>query len=517
MPDDNEGEGRRGLQLTHPQAVNRQRDLDAEIDRLSLLDDPTEEEEARFNQAVEEYNEIDKWRKHLERQAARAQVRQVTEGELRTASTRFGQPGAVRVERGAGSMDTMDVDSIMEPDSVELGRFKNPWDLSQMRTFDRSSDQIVAEYRARALSAVGRMHAATDRVRSTATDLIETHDDEQGNLSRLALTLSDPVYLRAWSKMARDPNSATLEEDERRAINRVQQLARAMSLTDAAGGYLVPFQLDPTVILTSAGSFNQVRRLARQVIATTDVWHGVSAGAVSWGYRAEAAEAGDDAPSFAQPTVPIHTADGFVPISVEALADAANVTSEVGNLLAVGKEDLEAAAFATGTGSGQPTGIVTALVASSPSVIVASAGANVFAVADVYATRATVPARYRGRPNVGWLANNLTYDRIRQFDTAGGGQMFGTLTDDRPERLLGAQVMEAEAMDATFGSGENYILIFGDWSNYVIADRIGTTVEFIPHLFGANQRPTGQRGWWAYVRHGADSVNDQGFAILNIT
>jgi HK97 family phage major capsid protein len=77
--------------------------------------------------------------------------------------------------------------------------------------------------------------------------------------------------------------------------------------------------------------------------------------------------------------------------------------------------------------------------------------------------------------------------------------------------------MEAEAMDGTYGSGENYALIGGDWYNYVIADRIGTTVEFIPHLFGANQRPTGQRGWWAYVRHGADSVNDGAFRMLNIT
>jgi HK97 family phage major capsid protein len=411
----------------------------------------------------------------------------------------------------------MDVDSIMEPDSVELGRFKNPWDLSTMRTFDRSTEQMAQEYRARAKSAINHMSAATDRTRSAATDLIERFDDEQGNLSRLAVGLSDPTYLRAWSKMARNPQSATLEDDERRAIARVETLARAMSLTDTAGGYLVPFQLDPTVILTSAGSYNEIRRMARQVVATGDVWHGVSAGAVSWGYRAEAAEAGDDAPTFVQPTVPVYTADGFVPISVEALADAANVTSEVGTLLAQGKEDLEAQAFATGTGSGQPTGIVTALVASSPTVIVPSAGANVFAAADVYAVHDNLPARYRGRPGMGWLANNLIYSAVRQFDDEGGGDLWARIGENRPNELVGKPVMEAEAMDGTYGSGENYVLIGGDWYNYVIADRIGTTVEFIPHLFGANQRPTGQRGWWAYVRHGADSVNDGAFRMLNIT
>ena len=61
---------------------------------------------------------------------------------------------------------------------------------------------------------------------------------------------------------------------------------RAMSLTDNAGGYLVPFQLDPTVIVTSNGSVNDIRQAARTVVATGDVWNGVSAGAVSWSWDA---------------------------------------------------------------------------------------------------------------------------------------------------------------------------------------------------------------------------------------
>jgi len=60
--------------------------------------------------------------------------------------------------------------------------------------------------------------------------------------------------------------------------------------------------------------------------------------------------------------------------------------------------------------------------------------------------------------------------------------------------------------------------VYGDFSNYVIADRVGTTVEFIPHLFATgNNRPSGQRGWYAYFRAGADSVNDGAFQLLNAT
>jgi HK97 family phage major capsid protein len=85
--------------------------------------------------------------------------------------------------------------------------------------------------------------------------------------------------------------------------------------------------------------------------------------------------------------------------------------------------------------------------------------------------------------------------------------------------LLGKPVYESEDMDAVINATqENYMAVFGDFSNYVIADRIGMTVEFIPHLFGtANGDQTGQRGWYAYYRTGADSVNDAAFRMLNVT
>ncbi|WP_051997293.1 phage major capsid family protein [Gordonia paraffinivorans] len=62
----------------------------------------------------------------------------------------------------------------------------------------------------------------------------------------------------------------------------------------------------------------------------------------------------------------------------------------------------------------------------------------------------------------------------------------------------------------------NRVVVYGDWSQYVIADRIGTTVEIVPHLVGGNGRPTGQRGLWVWGRVGADSVNDSAFRVLNV-
>jgi HK97 family phage major capsid protein len=65
-------------------------------------------------------------------------------------------------------------------------------------------------------------------------------------------------------------------------------------------------------------------------------------------------------------------------------------------------------------------------------------------------------------------------------------------------------------------TADNFVLLYGDFQHFVIADRIGTTVEFIPQLFGANRRPTGQRGVLMWFRTGSDSVADNAFRVLNV-
>ena len=410
--------------------------------------------------------------------------------------------GTQRVEHG---VDTdLDDDPIGEPGSVRNApKFRDPWNLAELEhrmKFASDPGELQNELRARAHDAIEKMSGTNDKRRQVMARLI----DEHPQLARQALITSSPDYMRAWSKMARG-QQASLTPAE----------ARAMSLTDTAGGFLVPFQLDPTVIITSDGSRNQFRQAARQVIATGDVWNGVSSAAVSWSWDAEGAEVSDDATTFAQPSISIYKAAGFVPISLEALQDEANVAGEVGRLLAFGKDTLEGTAFATGSGSAQPFGIVTALNGSAPPVVAATTN-NSFGLPDVYALDNALPARYRA--NASWFANRSIYNRVRQFDTAGGAGIWAdSLRVDVPNTMLGRPAYEAEAMDGALATGNDYVLVYGDFDNYVIADRIGTTVEFIPHLFHTTtNRPSGQRGWYAYFRVGADSVNDSAFKLLRV-
>ena len=59
------------------------------------------------------------------------------------------------------------------------------------------------------------------------------------------------------------------------------------------------------------------------------------------------------------------------------------------------------------------------------------------------------------------------------------------------------------------------LAVVGDFKNYLIARRGGMSVELVPMLFDVtNNRPTGQRGWFAYSRIGGGSINDLGFRLL---
>jgi len=495
--------GDKNITLTHKQAVNRLKDISDEIERMSTKAEENDglnpEDETYWNDLMDESRDVDEHRKSLEREADRQRIVAIAGGQ---------RDGKLRVESGSDRGE-LDRDFLGDPDSIEDHRFRDPWDLSEMRTFNRTPDEVGGELRSRALSAIEKMPSMSQRTREAATKIIEESDNSRGDIARLALYTSTPAYLRAFTKAARgQQHMMTAEENE--------AVARAMSLTDAAGGFLVPFQLDPTVIITSAGSRNDIRQVARQVVATGDIWNGVSSAAVSWSWDAEAAEVSDDATTFAQPAIPIYKAAGFVPISLEAMQDEQNVAQEVARLLVFGKDTLEATAFATGAGGTQPTGIVTALAGTASEVNAATD--DVFAIADVFTIEGGLPARYR--PSAAWLANNSIYNLIRRFDTSGGAGLWTYLGSERPPELLGRRALEAEAMDGvvtTAGAVSNFILVFGDFENYVIADRIGVTVEFIPHLFHTgNNRPSGSRGWYAYFRAGADSVNDDAFRLLDV-
>lgn len=281
----------------------------------------------------------------------------------------------------------------------------------------------------------------------------------------------------------------------------------ALSLTPSAnGGFLLPYTLDPTIVLTNSGSMNPYRQLATVKQSPTNSWQGVTSAGVNAQWLAEAAEVPDNTPTVGQITIPLQKASAWVFGSYEVLR-ATDFANDLPRLFGDARDRLEEAAFAVGTGTGQPTGVATAAT-----VTVTTAGIGTYAVDDIYALTEAVPARFRGgRPAV--VMSLPIINRTRRFDTAGGSSLWSTLGDGAPSQILGMPIYESTSLATAVAAG-NKIAVAGDFSQYTIVDGIGMSLLYEPMVKGANQRPTGQSGWFVYWQTGAQVSTPAAFRSL---
>jgi HK97 family phage major capsid protein len=386
---------------------------------------------------------------------------------------------------------------------VHTTNHRDPW----ARERNESHTGLVT----RANDAVERADI-TDTGREMLTRALE--NSGSSDAAEFILNATSPAYESAFASILRDPVRGHLlwSDQERDAYRNVEHSRAALSLTDGNGGYLVPFTLDPTVNVTNAGNRNSFRNIARIETTLTNTWNGAASAGITPQWLGEGVEAADASPTFTRITLTPAKLAAYVYASYEVMADS-NIASQLPTLIADAFSTAEGEAFATGSGSGAPKGIVTALTAVTASRVSATTGGS-FGIQDVYAVDNALPARSRnGRP--AWVASRAILNKIRQFDTYGGSSFWSDLTGDAPAQLLGSPVYESSAMVATTTTGSN-VLVLADFSQFVIVDRIGTVISYDPMLQGSNGRATGQAGWFAYKRTSSDLLNTDAGRILKL-
>jgi HK97 family phage major capsid protein len=248
-----------------------------------------------------------------------------------------------------------------------------------------------------------------------------------------------------------------------------------------------------------------------------DDWNGLTSGGVTVSRVSEGTEAGDNSPTLAQPTVTPQRVQGFIPFSIEVGQDWTGLQAEMARELAEAKDVEEATSYTTGTGTPPAAqGVITGATTT-----VTAGGTAAFAGADLYKVEEALPDRFL--PNAQWLGTRFAYNKIRQFDTAGGASIWTkSLTENigtdasgnTGYELLGYPANRVSTMTAALTTGSK-ILVLGDFSRFAIVDRIGMDIELIPHLFGAaNRRPTGQRGIYAIWRNDSRVLDANAFRVL---
>ena len=327
-------------------------------------------------------------------------------------------------------------------------------------------------------------------------------EGDSGELAERILVTGSETYKRAFGKKLMG-RPLTGEENA--------SLERAASLTTTAGGFAVPYTLDPTVILTSSGVVNPLRAIARIETITGNEWRGVSSTGITAAYSDEAVEASDNTPTLAQPTANVEKAQAFVPFSIEIGEDWGSFQSEMARLFQDAKDVLESDKFLTGLGhtSHGPEGLLVGATA-----IVSTAATATFAVADVYALEEALGPRWQARASI--LASKRQFNKVRQFDTAGGANLWVQLGDGTPSRLLDYPSYQYSNMSAVGTSGAS-IMTIGDFNEFLIIDRVGMSVELVPHMFATgNNFPNGQRGLYAYWRNTSKVLTQFAFKTLKI-
>jgi HK97 family phage major capsid protein len=484
-------------------------ELTTEIDELSQLEEPTEEQTTRLEQAIEEADELARNIDDV--------VKAEHEERMEKIRTFVAKPNHVQSGDGAR----------VAP--VPGASTRNIWDKEEaFRSANGSPQAFVSELRSRAATAIEQAKApdsipglSSDEWREQATRLLETkvHGDKTGDaVAQRWLDFGNPEYREQWQRALKGDMAAqqycqakTYEHEAR---------AWAVDGTTTTGGYAIVPDYDVSLLLINAGTTNPFRQIADVRTTVVNKVYGLSTAGVTVGWISESTEEGDDTPAMAQPSWDVQKASGYIEASFETIQDT-DLGSEVAMLFNDARDTLEATAFAVGTGGGEPYGVVTRCQ-SLNAYVFGDSGSTVekeVVVSDLFALDNALGPRWR--QNASFVANKVIWNQVRQLSPAGQGSNFWvTLGGGQPDRLIGYPVYESSAMDSIVASGsQDDVILLGDFRNgYRIYDRLGATMAFNPFVVGSSRRPTGNAGWlfyWRVAGDVTDQTNAQHFKLLN--
>jgi hypothetical protein len=165
----------------------------------------------------------------------------------------------------------------------------DPYDGNELIRRENQMMMKRSELKERALDAVeleAKRANLTDERAEVITQKVQDYGwTKDNNLARHILLTGSEEYQDAFRDYLADPQG--------------EASRAALSLTLANGGYLLPFVLDPTIILTNASSANPWRRISNVKTTTSNTWNGVNSAGVNAAWLAEGTIVTDNTPTVA--------------------------------------------------------------------------------------------------------------------------------------------------------------------------------------------------------------------------
>jgi len=155
-----------------------------------------------------------------------------------------------------------------------------------------------------------------------------------------------------------------------------------------------------------------------------------------------------------------------------------------------------------GTGSSQPRGIVTALMADTTPTVPASATA--IAYADLVKLQHATDPAYRNQPKVAWMMHDKIVESLKKLVDGESRPLWagGSVTVGTPDRLLGHPWFVNQDMDNSIAEDKETV-IFGDFSQFIVRRALN------PVLIRLNERYAEyfQTGFVMFERWDSDLIN----------
>lgn len=186
----------------------------------------------------------------------------------------------------------------------------------------------------------------------------------------------------------------------------------------------------------------------------------------------------------------------MVKVSWQLMDDnSINLAEYVGRKLGERIGRIQASHFISGTGAGQPTGLVTA----AP-VGITAAATGVVTYDELVDLTASVDPAYLDLAK--WLMNYSTLQEIRKLKDSQSRPLFGPdVAGGTPNSLLGFPVVIDQSMPNMATTTKS--IAFGNLASYTIRDVIGVRVLRLEERFADN----GQTGFMAFLRTDANLID----------
>lgn len=347
---------------------------------------------------------------------------------------------------------------------------------TEAKEIEARFDAIMADHDKLGERAEREEKLAEAEARANAGDPRRPAPDQEEQRAAAEDRQKTPEYKEVFQKALRF-GTASMDNEERQVLMEgranIPAEARAQSVgTDSAGGYTVPEGFAGTIDKSLAawgpmwdgGIVQELNTATGNPLPYPTVDDTAQRGRL----KAENAAVDDDGTDdavFGEKMFNAFIYDtGMVKVPLELLQDSAfDIESLMTDLFGERLGRTANEVLTTGTGTGQPNGIVTA-----SSLGVATASGTTFTADELINFFHSVDPAYRMSPRCRWMFNDTTLAAIRKLKDGQGNYLWqmGDVRSGEPDNFLGKPYSVNQAMaDSALSSKP---IIFGDMSKFLV-------------------------------------------------